>query len=212
MAYPWRLEIKQNKWLEELKWMLSHIVSQRTLQKATKSGAPSWKFVHSPTLYLVRWVSEKLTCKDKKTSLQLFTVYAVPPDGVWDIARYTIPFALGKKSDHQPQRIEILRQTKGLEKVTSRFCKDTNSCEPTWFERVVIQSDQVEQVNNWFILLGGTYGKQVGHSIEFNEKNTFMQKMLFIQVWKTISITYQNFCNSNQWMSKLFWLVDRLQQ
>ncbi len=75
-----------------------------------------------------------------------------------------------KKSDHQPQLIEILWQTKGLEKVTARFCKDTNSCEPTWFERVVIQNDQVERVNNLFILQGGTYGKRVGHSIELNEK------------------------------------------
>ena len=82
--------------------------------------------------------------KTKKTSLQLFTVYAVPPDGVQDIARYTIPFALGKKqSDHQSQLIKILWQTKGLEKVTSRFCKNTNSCELTWFEQVVIQNDQV---------------------------------------------------------------------
>jgi hypothetical protein len=95
----------------------------------------------------------------------------VPPDGVRDIARYTIPFALGKKqSDHQPQLINILWQTKGLEKVTSRFCKDINSCEPTWFEQVVIQNDQVEWVNNLSTLQGGTYGKQVGHSIEFNEK------------------------------------------
>ncbi len=75
-----------------------------------------------------------------------------------------------------------------MEKVTSRFCKDNNSCEPTWFEWVVIQNDQVEQVNNLSILQGSMYGKQVGHSIGFNKKNTFMQKMLFIQVWKTISI------------------------
>jgi hypothetical protein len=109
--------------------------------------------------------------KTKKTSLQLFTVYAVPPDDVQDIAIYTIPFALGKKqSDHQPQLIKILWQTKGLEKVTSRFCKDTNSCEPTWFEQVVIQNDQLERVYNLSILQGSTYGKQVGHSIEFNEK------------------------------------------
>ncbi len=57
-----------------------------------------------------------------------------------------------------------------MEKVTSRFCKDTNSCEPTWFEQVVIKNDQVERVNNLSILQGGTYGKQEGHSIEFNEK------------------------------------------
>ena len=122
------------------------------------------------SIFLVRWVSEKHTLvRTKKTSLQLFTVYAVPPGGVWDIAKYTIPFTLGKKqSDHQPQLIKILWQTKGLEKVTSRFCKDTNSCEPTWFEQVVIQNDQVEQINNLSILQGGTYGKQVGHSIEFN--------------------------------------------
>jgi hypothetical protein len=81
-----------------------------------------------------------------------------------------------------PNTFEILWQTKGMEKVTSRFCKDTNSCEPTWFEQVVIQNDQVECVNNLSIPQGGTYGKQVGHSIEFNEKNTFVQKMHFIQV------------------------------
>jgi hypothetical protein len=75
-----------------------------------------------------------------------------------------------KQSDHQPQLIKILQQTKGLEKVTSRFCKDTNSCEPTRFERVVIQNDHVEWVNNLSIFQAGTYGKQVGHSNEFNEK------------------------------------------
>jgi hypothetical protein len=132
---------------------------------------------------LVRWVSEKHTCKDEKTSLQLFTVYAVPLDGVQDISGYTFPFALGKKqSDHQPQLIKILRQTKRLEQVTSRFCKDTNSCEPIWFEGVVIKNDQVEGVNNLLILQGGTYGKQVGHSIEFNEKTPSCKKMPFIQV------------------------------
>jgi hypothetical protein len=112
--------------------------------------------------------------------LQLFTVYAGLPDGVQDIARYTIPFALGKKpSDHQPQLIEILWQTKGLEKVTSRFCKDANSCEPTWFERVVIQNDQVEWVNNLSILQGGTYRKQVGHSIEFNRKHLYAKDAFY---------------------------------
>ncbi len=57
-----------------------------------------------------------------------------------------------------------------MEKDTSRFCKDTSSCEPTCFEQVVIQNAQVEWVNNLSILQGGTYGKLVGHSIEFNEK------------------------------------------
>jgi hypothetical protein len=61
-------------------------------------------------------------------------------------------------------------------KVTSRFCKDTNSCEPTWFELVVIQNDQVDWVNNLSILQGDTYGKQVGHSIEFNEKTPLCKR------------------------------------
>ena len=99
---------KQIKWLEELKRMLSHIVSSRTLREAAKVGALSWKFAHPPTLYLVRWVSEEHTCEEKKTLLQLFTAYAVPPDGVGDIARYTLPFALGtKQKDHHPQLIKI---------------------------------------------------------------------------------------------------------
>jgi hypothetical protein len=81
--------------------------------------------------------------------LQLFIVYAVLPDGVRDIARYTLPFALGTiQKDHHPQLIKILQQTKELQKVTYRFCKDSNSCEPTWFELVVIQNDQVEWFNN----------------------------------------------------------------
>ncbi len=103
------------------------------------------------------------------------------PDGVQDIARYTLPFALGtKQKDHHPQLIKILRQTKELQKVTYRFCKDSNSCGPIWFELVVIQNEEVERVNNLLILHGGTYRKQVGHSIEFNEKTPSCKKMLFI--------------------------------
>jgi hypothetical protein len=75
-----------------------------------------------------------------------------------------------KQKDHHPQLFKILWQTKELQKVTYNFCKDSNSCEPTWFELVVIQNDQVERSNNLSILQGGTYGKRVGHSIEFNEK------------------------------------------
>jgi hypothetical protein len=88
--------------------------------------------VHLPTPYLVRWASEENTCEDKRISLQIFIVYAVPPNGVQGIARYTLPFALGtKQKDHHPQLIEILWQTKELQNVTYRFCKDSNSCEPT---------------------------------------------------------------------------------
>jgi hypothetical protein len=32
--------------------------------------------------------------KKKSTSLQLFTIYFLPPDGTRDIAKYTFPFAL----------------------------------------------------------------------------------------------------------------------
>jgi hypothetical protein len=66
--------------------------------------------VHPPTLYLVRWISEEHTCEDKKNIVVTFIVYAVPPDGVYDIARYTLPFALGtKQKDHHPQLIKIFR-------------------------------------------------------------------------------------------------------
>jgi hypothetical protein len=62
---------------------------------------------------LVRWVSEEHACEDTKILLQLFIVYAVPLDGVQDIARYILLFALEtKQKDHQPQLIEILWQTK----------------------------------------------------------------------------------------------------
>jgi hypothetical protein len=40
--------------------------------------------------------------KTKKTSMQIFIVYILPPDGIQDIARYAILFALGiKQKDHQ---------------------------------------------------------------------------------------------------------------
>ncbi len=90
-------------------------------------------------------------------------MYVVPPDGICDIAKYTFPFALGKKQkDHQVLLLEILRHAKELEQITYQYCRDTNSCEPTDFERVVIQNDQIERVNNLSIVQGGTYGKRVG--------------------------------------------------
>ena len=45
---------------------------------------------------------KNMLVKTKKTSLQLFIVYVVPPDGVRDIAKYTFPFALGKKQKGSP--------------------------------------------------------------------------------------------------------------
>ncbi len=121
----------------------------------------------------------------EKNIVQLFIVYAVPPDGVWDIARYTLPFTLRtKQKNHYPQLIEILWQTKELQKVTNRFCKDSYSCESTWFELVVIWNDQVEWVDNLSIPQGGTYGKRVGHSIEINEN---LQKIFLSRFEKLFS-------------------------
>jgi hypothetical protein len=78
---------------------------------------------------LVRWVSEEHTWEDKKTLLQLFIVYAVPPDGIQGKARYTLPFTLGTKpKDHHPQLIQILQQTNELQRVTYRLCNNSNSC------------------------------------------------------------------------------------
>ncbi len=56
----------------------------KNLQKATKVGAPSWKFVHSPTLYLVRWVSEKHTCKDECNSLLFMLCHLMVYDTLQD--------------------------------------------------------------------------------------------------------------------------------
>ncbi len=94
---------KHIKWLEELKQMLPHIVSSRTLQEAVKVGALSWKNCAS-TYSIFGWMGFKRThLWRQKTLLQLFIVYAVPVDGIWDIARYTLPFALGtKQKNHIP--------------------------------------------------------------------------------------------------------------
>ncbi len=82
--------------------------------------------------------------------------------------------------------MEILRQTKELHKVTYRFCKGSNSCEPTWFELVVIQNDHVERVNNLSILQGGTHGKRLGH-IEFDEKTPSCKRCFLSRFEKLFS-------------------------
>ena len=58
----------------------------------------------------------------------MFIIYTVPPDGTRDIARYTVPFALGKKQrQHRGLLNEILRQTKALEKVVSIYCGNSKN-------------------------------------------------------------------------------------
>jgi hypothetical protein len=92
--------------------------------------------------------------------LQLFTVYVVPPDGTRDIAKYTIPFALGKKpKQHHHLLNEILRQTTELELVQFKYCGDSKQKGNVCFERVIIQNDYIERVNNLSIVQAGTYGK-----------------------------------------------------
>ena len=67
---------------------------------------------------------QKNTLVNKKTtSLQMFIMYAIPPDGTRNIARYTIPLALGKKHRHHRTILnEILHQTKSVERVASKYC------------------------------------------------------------------------------------------
>ena len=139
--------------------------------------------------------------KTKKTSLQLFIVYVVPPNGVCDIAKYTFPFALGKKQkDHQVLLLEILQQMKELEQIIYRYCRDTNLCKPTYFERVVIQNDQIEWVNNLSIVQGGTYEKRVAYSIKFDDKKTSLCKKCFLSRCSRVfpSITVQTTLHLNQ--------------
>jgi hypothetical protein len=73
---------------------------------------------------LVRWVSEEQTCEDKKTSLQLFIVCAVPPDGVQDLARYTLPFALGSnKTITTPNRSKSYGSQRNYKKLLTDFAR-----------------------------------------------------------------------------------------
>ena len=74
---------------------LFHKEFYKKLQKL--EHLPENLFIH--LLYIWSEGFQKNTLvKTKKTSLQLFAVCAVPPDGVRDIARYTFPFAFGKKT------------------------------------------------------------------------------------------------------------------
>jgi hypothetical protein len=58
----------------------------------------------------------------------MFIMYAIPPDGTRNIARYTIPLALGNKQrNHRAILNEILRQTKALEKLASMYCGNSKN-------------------------------------------------------------------------------------
>ena len=64
------------------------------------------------------------------------------PDDTRDIARYTVPFALGKKQrQHLGLLNEILHQTKSLEKVASMYCGNSKKLVNVYFERLIIQND-----------------------------------------------------------------------
>lgn len=109
--------------------------------------------------------------KRKATSLQLFTIYFVPPDGTRNIAKYTVPFALGQKQkQHQSLLNLVLKQTAELQKVRSMYCGKTKKIVNVFFELVIIQNDHIERVNNLGVVQAGTYGKRYGHSHEYNSK------------------------------------------
>ncbi len=118
----------------------------------------------------------KHTCKDKKhlcNSLLFMLCHLMVYTTLQDTLFHS---HLVKKKWSPTPTYQNFMADKGIGKVTSRFCKDTNSCEPTLFEQVVIQNDQVERINNLSILQGSTYRKQVGHSIEFNEKTPLCKR------------------------------------
>ena len=109
--------------------------------------------------------------KRKASSLQLFTLYFVPPDGTRDIAKYTVPFALGQKQkNHQALLNLVLKQTAELQKVRSMYCGITKTIVNVLFELVIIQNDHIERVNNLGVVQAGTYGKLYGYSLEYNSE------------------------------------------
>ena len=109
--------------------------------------------------------------KRKATSLQLFTIYFVPPDGTRDIAKYTVPFALGQKQkQHQSLLNLVLKQTAELQKVRSMYCGITKKFVNVVFELVIIQNDHIERVNNLGVVQGGTYGKLYGYSLAYDSE------------------------------------------
>lgn len=129
--------------------------------------------------------------KRKTTSLQLFTIYFVPPDGTRDIAKYTVPFALGQKQkNHRPQLNLLLQQTAELQRVRSRYCGKTKRFVNVYFELIIIQNDQIERVNNLGIVQSGTYGKLYGYSTEFDSKK-------IISCQNCINIRIENLYNTN---------------
>lgn len=112
--------------------------------------------------------------KKKSTSLQLFTIYFVPPDGTRDIAKYTFPFALGQKQQqHQSILNLVLQQAAALKQVRSRYCGILKAFVNVYFELVIVQNDYIERMNNLNAVQSGSFGKWYGYSAEFNNSKTF---------------------------------------
>ena len=137
--------------------------------------------------------------KRKASSLQLFTLYFVPPDGTRDIAKYTVPFALGQKQkNHQALLNLILKQTAELQKVRSMYCGITKTIVNVLFDLVIIQNDHIERVNNLGVVQGGTYGKLFGYSTEYNSETIMSCKNCInvrIQNLYIRTSTNANVCN-----------------
>ena len=112
------------------------------------------------------------TVQTKETSMQLFTVYIVPPDNERDIEKYTIPYALGvKQKEHQKVLISLLKETSHLEKIHKRYCPVEKRLVDCVFIRVVYQADLPERCNNAMIMQNGAFSKRWGHSCKL-EQNT----------------------------------------
>ncbi len=105
----------------------------------------------------------------------------MPLDGVLEFARYTIPFAIGKKeSDHQPQLIEILRQTMGLEKLHPDFARILILVNQPGLNKLSFKMTRLKGLINYqFFRVVHTESKWIT-PLSLIKKH-LVQKMLFIQ-------------------------------
>ena len=100
--------------------------------------------------------------------LQLFTVTTAHAEKY--STRFTSPFALGyKQSEHGNILCEMLRQSKELENITYRYCKNVGMI-PLTVHCQVIQNDYPERCSNTCTLQNGLYSKRWGYFCLFTVK------------------------------------------
>lgn len=143
---------------------------QETYERIEKMHPPEDLRVHVYYLWSDGF-QKNVLLNGKKTDLQVFTAYFVPPEDCRDLKTYTKPLAIGTKNkEHQGSLEKILVQCLRLGLIKERWCGKENRLVHAIFVRRVIQNDLIERWNNTQTMAKGAYHRRWGWATEFTSQ------------------------------------------